>query len=517
MGTKQDTRKPLTGEEYLESIKDGREIWLHGERVKNPVEHPAFRNSARSIARLYDALHEPQYKDVLTTETDTGSGTYTHKFFRASRSVDELVGARDAIATWSRLTYGQMGRSPDYKASFLATLGGNPEYYAPFEENARRWYKEAQEKVWFFNHAIINPPVDRNKPIHEVGDVFVRVEKETDQGIVVSGAKMVATGSANCHYNFVAHYGPLPIQKEDFALVFIAPMNTPGVKLICRPSYEMNAAVMGSPFDYPLSSRFDENDTVLIFDKALIPWENVLIYRNIEKANGFFPVSGFLHRFTFHGVTRLAVKLDFIVGLMLKAIKLAGTDQFRGVQANVGEIIAWRHLFWSISDAMARNPMKGANGTVLPNLNYGLAYRVFMTYGWPKVKEIIENVVAGGLIVQPSSVEDFKNEELRPYLDKLYRGSNGYDAESKMKVIKLLWDAIGSEYGGRHELYERNYSGNHENIRLENLFSAKESGEAEEYEKFAEQCLNDYDLNGWTNSTWINPDDVSRVIKKVAL
>lgn len=126
-------------------------------------------------------------------------------------------------------------------------------------------------------------------------------------------------------------------------------------------------------------------------------------------------------------------------------------------------------------------------------------------------------MVAGGLIVQPSSVEDFKNEELRPYLDKLYRGSNGYDAESKMKVIKLLWDAIGSEYGGRHELYERNYSGNHENIRLENLFSAKESGEAEEYEKFAEQCLNDYDLNGWTNSTWINPDDVSRVIKKVAL
>lgn len=506
-------RKPLTGEEFLESIQDGRELWLYGEKVKNPVDHPAFRNSARSIARLYDALHDPKYKDVLTTETDTGSGTYTHKFFRASRSAQELLEARDAIAAWARLTYGQMGRSPDYKASFLATLGGNPEYYAPFDENARRWYKVAQEKVWFFNHAIINPPVDRNKPVHEVSDVFVHVEKETDAGIIVSGAKMVATGSACCHYNFVAHYGPTPIQKEEFALVFIAPMDTPGVKLICRPSYEYSASVMGSPFDYPLSSRFDENDTVLVFDKALIPWENVLIYRDLEKVNSFFPVSGFLHRFTFHGLTRLAVKLDFIIGLLLKAIRAAGTDRFRGVQANVGEVIAWRHLFWAMTDAMALNPNPGPNGTVLPNLDYGLAYRVFGSIGWPRVKEIIENVVAGGLIVQTSSVEDFKNEELRPYLEKLYRGSNGVDAESKMKVIKLLWDAIGSEYGGRHELYERNYSGNHENVRLENLMNALNTGQAEEFEKFAEQCLSEYDLNGWTDPTWINPTDVSRVLK----
>ncbi len=303
------------------------------------------------------------------------------------------------------------------------------------------------------------------------------------------------------------------MQKEEFALVFVAPMDTPGVKLICRPSYEYNASVMGSPFDYPLSSRFDENDTVLVFDKAFIPWENVLIYRDVEKANGFFPASGFLNRFSFHGLTRLAVKLDFIVGLLLKAVRGAGTDQFRGVQANVGEVIAWRHLFWAMTDAMALNPSPGSNGTVLPNLNYGLAYRVFGTYGWPKVKEIIENIVAGGMIVQTSSVEDFKNEELRPYLEKLYRGSNGVDAESKMKVIKLMWDAIGSEYGGRHELYERNYAGNHENIRLENLLTAWATGEADEFEKFADQCLSEYDLNGWTDPTWINPTDISRVLK----
>lgn len=190
------------------------------------------------------------------------------------------------------MSYGWMGRSPDYKASFLGTLGANSEFYAPFEDNAKRWYKESQEKVLYWNHAIINPPVDRNLPPDEVGDVFMKVERETDAGLIVSGgAKVVATGSAITNYNFIAHYG-LPIKKKEFALICTVPMDAPGIKLICRTSYSQQAAVMGSPFDYPLSSRFDENDTVFIFDKVLVPWENVFLYGDIEKINGFFPVSG---------------------------------------------------------------------------------------------------------------------------------------------------------------------------------------------------------------------------------
>ncbi|WP_409300200.1 4-hydroxyphenylacetate 3-hydroxylase family protein [Peribacillus sp. SCS-155] len=503
------TKRPLTGQEYLESLRDGREVWIHGEKVEDVTTHPAFRNSARSIARLYDALHDEKTKDILTVQTDTGNGGYTQKYFQTDKTTEDLLKSRDAIAQWAKLSYGQMGRSPDYKAAFLATLGADPDYYAPYQDNARRWYKEAQENNWFFNHAIINPPVDRHKPLEAVSDIFIKAVGETKEGVIVSGAKMVATGSALTNYNFVAHYGAAPITKEEFALCFIASMDTPGVKLVSRASYEMNAAVMGSPFDYPLSSRFDENDAVLIFDEALIPWGNILIYKDVHKINNFFAESGFLNRFTFHGVTRLAVKLDFVSGLLIKAVKVNGTDQFRGVQANVGEVLAWRNMFWALSDAMALNPNQGTNGTVLPNLNYGLAYRVFMSEGWPKVKEIIENVVAGSLIVQPSSSRDFKNPELRPLLDKLYRGSNGVESVEKIKLIKLLWDVVGTEYGGRHELYERNYSGNHENIRLENLIVANQNGQASEFEKFVDECMSDYDLNGWTNDTWINPDDIS--------
>jgi two-component FAD-dependent monooxygenase len=131
---------------------------------------------------------------------------------------------------------------------------------------------------------------------------------------VVSGAKVVATGSALTHYNFIAHYG-LPISKREFALVATVPMDAPGMKLICRPSYTATAAVMGSPFDHPLSSRLDENGTILVLDKVLIPWENVFIYGDVDKVRLFSAQSGFLPRFTFHGCTRLAVKLEFIAGL----------------------------------------------------------------------------------------------------------------------------------------------------------------------------------------------------------
>ena len=131
--------RPFTGQEYLESIRDGREIWIYGERVKDVTTHPAFRNTVRMIARLYDALHDPAKQPVLTMETDTGSGGFTHRFYRASRSVEEMVAARDAIAAWARESYGWIGRSPDYKAAFLATLGANSAFYEPYEENAKRW------------------------------------------------------------------------------------------------------------------------------------------------------------------------------------------------------------------------------------------------------------------------------------------------------------------------------------------------------------------------------------------
>ena len=160
----EEVHRPMTGTEYLQSLRDGREAWIYGERVKDVTVHPAFRNQARMVARMYDALHHPDTKAQLTCTTDTGSGGYTHRFFRASHSVDEMVAARDAIATWERIGFGWMGRSPGFMGAFTGMLGANAEFFAPYQANARRWYTETQEKVLFFNHALTTPPVDRRLP-----------------------------------------------------------------------------------------------------------------------------------------------------------------------------------------------------------------------------------------------------------------------------------------------------------------------------------------------------------------
>jgi 4-hydroxyphenylacetate 3-monooxygenase len=501
--------RPFTGAEYLASLRDGREVYIYGERVEDVTTHPAFRNAARSISRLYDALHDEKLQPFLTSPTDTGSGGYTHKFFRAARSREELLQQRDAIAHWARMSYGWMGRSPDYKASLMNTLGANHQFYGKFSDNAKAWYRRAQEHVLFMNHAIVNPPVDRAKAADQVKDVFITIQKETDAGIYVSGAKVVATSSALTHYNFLGQNAAVPTHDTDLAVMFIAPMNAPGVKLICRASYEMMASVMGSPFDYPLSSRFDENDAIFVFDNAFIPWEDVLLHRDLEKLKSFFPQSGFLAGYQFQGCTRLAVKLDFLVGLIAKALRAAGSDDFRGNQAMLGEIIAWRNLFWALTDAMAANPTPWVGGAVLPNEQSGSSYRVFAGDAYGRVKEIVEKIVASALIYLPSSARDFTNPAIDKYLARYVRGSHGIGYRERIKVMKLLWDAIGSEFGGRHELYEMNYAGNHEDIRIQAMWNARTTGTLDKMTALAEQCLADYDENGWRDGPWLDPGDVA--------
>lgn len=497
--TPPETNDLMTSDDYLASLQDGRQVYLYGERIADVTAHPAFRNAARSVARLYDTLHDPAQRDLLTAVDDYG--IRTHKFFRPAKSAQDLLEARDAIAAWARLSYGFMGRTPDYKAAFMASLGADPGFYAPYDANALNWYKKFAARGLFLNHVLVNPPVDRHKPIHEVADVFVHLVKERDDGIVVSGAKMLATGSAITHATFVAQNSSANLEQgraEDFALVFIAKMDTPGAKLLCRNSYEQAAR---SPFDNPLSSRFDENDAVLLFDNAFIPWEDVLIYRDTERANTFYRGSGFFSRYNLQSGTRLGVKLDFMSGLFAKGIAANGTDAFRGVQVALGDVIGWRNLIWALTAMLCMDPQPGPGDSVIPKTENAATLRLFSHECWSAIHSIFETFLGGAPIVVPSSYKDLLNDDLRPVIDAYYRGSDS-SAEERIKLFKLIWDAIGSEFGARHELYERNYSGNNEQIRLDVLNFARVKGHLKDFTSFAEQCMGEYDLHGWTGETW---------------
>ncbi|WP_288143266.1 4-hydroxyphenylacetate 3-hydroxylase N-terminal domain-containing protein, partial [Escherichia coli] len=281
-------------------------------------------------------------------------------------------------------------------------LGANPGFYGQFEQNARNWYTRIQETGLYFNHAIVNPPIDRHLPTDKVKDVYIKLEKETDAGIIVSGAKVVATNSALTHYNMIG-FGSAQVMGEnpDFALMFVAPMDANGVKLISRASYEMVAGATGSPYDYPLSSRFDENDAILVMDNVLIPWENVLIYRDFDRCRRWTMEGGFARMYPLQACVRLAVKLDFITALLKKSLECTGTLEFRGVQADLGEVVAWRNTFWALSDSMCSEATPWVNGAYLPDHAALQTYRVLAPMAYAKIKNIIERNVTSGLIYLP--------------------------------------------------------------------------------------------------------------------
>lgn len=449
---------------------------------------------------MYDALHDPDLGTVLLGEDR--QGIVTHRFFMPSYTTEDLLAARDAMAVWARLSYGYMGRSPDYKASFMATLGADPDWYQPFGESARSWYRRYAEQCLFLNHVLINPPIDRDREVHEVEDVYVHVVEERDEGMVVEGAKMLATGSALTHATFVAQnsaVGLEPGKSEDYALAFIVPMDAPGMKLVSRASYEQPVQ---APWDYPLSSRFDENDAVAIFDRVFVPWEDVLVYRDIEKATGFYAQSGFMPRYTLQSGTRLAIKLEFLCGLLARGLKANGTSEFRGVQAKLGELIGWRNLIWGITSTLCHETQPGPGGSVVPALEYATLIRLFGTQAFPKAREIFTELLGGAPLVTPSSSRDLLSEELRPLIDRYYRGSEG-DAHDRVKLFKLIWDAVGSEFGSRHAWYEVNYGGNQDQIRLDVLRFAQIRGLADSFDELVESCLADYDLDGWSDDIWL--------------
>ena len=498
-----------TGDDFLASLRDDRHVYIHGRRIDDVSEHPATRGSARSIARLYDAMHDPAHAaDLLAPIDDAGPPGRTHAFFPVKRDRDGLMQAQSAIACWARLTYGWMGRTPDYKASLTSTFGACPGWYGKFEANARRWYTKAQRELPFIAHAIVNPPIDRHLPVEDTGDVAVRVVSESSAGIRVRGAKVVATSAALGNWVFVGQTPATASDDDSMAMMFLAPVAAEGVKIICRASYEQAAARHGGPTDYPLSSRFDENDAMLVFEDVLVPWENVLVHRDPKRVRSFFTGTGFVNNFLFHGCTRLAVKMEFMAGLLAKALRLTGGDEHRGNQAMLGEVVAYAHTFWSLSTAMASSPDAGGHDRygdtphVLPNRRAALAYSVLAPQAWSRVREIVQTSVASGLIYLPSSAADLANPEIDRLLAVYCRGSRGVGHAERIKVMKLLWDAVGSEFAGRHELYERNYAGSAEGVRLQAMGEAQRSGRLAAMEGLVDECLGDYDAAGWKPGAW---------------
>ena len=447
----------MRGEKFLKSLNDGRTVWLDGVKVTNIDIHPAFRGTLGTIRSLFDTLDDPKLRDQAGYRIE-GREAYAHSSFLVPYTPEQLAQRSRTFAFWSQRCNGMMSRLSDYARSFItgwyAARQELDRLEPGFAQKITAYYETARDNDLFLTTAIIDPQIDRSSGLDDerIASRFLHVVKETSEGIIVRGAKMIATGAPYTHDFVIFSFLKLEQAHREHAHVLIVPANAPGLHIVCRQSFARD-----KEHDYPISARYDEMDAVLFFDDVLIPWERVLMYGNTDKVMAL-RANKTANALAFHqNVVRYVAKLEFITGVTFAVAEAIGVGGFLHIQEKLGELLTQIDTIKALVIASEAEARYDGNGVLLPELSYIHTARNVGTKFYPRAVEILQQIGGGGFVQMPSSIEDFYGT-ISGLMNQYFEGA-AVSAEKKVQLFKLAWDLIGSPLGSRHELYERFYAG----------------------------------------------------------
>jgi len=481
-----------TGRQYIESLRDGRAVYVNGERVKDVTEHSAFRGSVRSIAGLYDLASSPQTRDAITYPSPR-TGEPVNVAFLQPRDRADLARRRRGLQAWAESTYGLMGRSPDHVAGFLVGFSLRPDLFARggarYAEHVVRYYEHVRDNDLYVSYVLIPPQIDRSKPAHQQTDptLYAGVVEERNDGIVVSGAQVLGTGAAISNEVFFSQIAPLRPGDENYALSLAVPIATPGVRLIVRRPYAEGAP---SVFDYPLSTRFDESDAVVVFDRVFVPWERVFIYRDVPLTFAQFYETPAHVLGNHQAQVRFWVKSRFLTGLAHRLVEANGVDKQPPVQSMLGELAAYSAMAGGLVTASEAECVEDPRGFVYPSPTYIYANGWLQATYYGTMLNMLRELTGSGFLQVPSSYRDFHNAEIAPDLER-FLSSPAVDAVERTKLFKLGWDLVGSEFAGRHAQYELFYAGSRSMTTALRTYRTYDFAGAR---ALVDRCLASYDL-----------------------
>lgn len=442
-----------TGSEFVASLRDGRTIFVNGEQVKDVTTYAPFAGIIGTLASLYDL--QDARRDTLTYPSPTSGRPVATSFLMATtlEQAEARIRAEEARAEH---TLGLMGRLPDFCNALVTDAATVADYVGRREsrygENLRRYYEACREHDWCLTHTLVDPQIDRAKGPAEQPDPFMalRLVRETDRGIVVRGAKMLSTLAPFANEIWVGPFYPRRPGEEPYALCFALPMDTPGMKFICRETYDSGRGA----FDRPLSSRFDEEDALAVFDDVEVPFERVFINGDVDCFNGMLGrTPGYA---MLQATIRGMVKLRFLAGLACHVAETIGRADAIHVQAQLGELVANAELVAGLVRAAAQEVVLGAT-KALPHRGLAATLWVLIPQAQMRAVETIRQVGGSGLIMTPTA-KDFANPEIAGYLEKYLQG-RGVAARDRVELFKLAWDMIGAPFGSRQLQYEWFYAG----------------------------------------------------------
>ena len=442
-----------TGQEYRESLRDSRSIYVNGTRVRDVTAYPPFQGIIATIAGLYDLQHDPAHQSLLTYPSPT-SGEPVSLSFLLAETIEEVERRRRAEEFRAEATFGLMGRLPDFMNALVTdaaaahTFLGQQE--SRFGHNVLRYYEQCREHDWCLTHTLVDPQIDRSKGPAEQADpeAALHFVRETDRGIIVCGARMLSTLAPFSNELWVGPFYPRKRGEEPYTLCFAVPMDTPGLKFICREAYDSGRSI----FDRPLSSRFDEEDALAVFDDVLVPWERVFINGDIEASNY---ILGRAPGYTLlQAVIRGTVKLRFMAGLACHVAEAIGRTAAPHVQAQLGELVANVELANGLVHTSAQEVVTSRRDSLR---TLAATLWVFIPQAQVRAAEVIRQLSGSGLIMTPTE-GDFSNPDIAPYLEKYLQGKD-LSARARVQLFKLAWDMLGEQFGSRQLQYEWFYAG----------------------------------------------------------
>jgi 4-hydroxyphenylacetate 3-monooxygenase len=480
-----------SGEDYVRGLRDGRNVLLNGERVADVTAHPAFAAGIRTVAQLYDLAHDPANRELMT-HTSPRDARPVNKAWLVPRTREDLSARRRAIKCWADASYGFLGRSPDHVASFFAGFAGSAPFYARggqhFADNLLRFAAKAADEDLYVSYVIVHPTIDRAKPAHEQAEpyLYAGAAAERDNGIIIRGAQMLGTGSVMSDYILVTVILPLKAGDEDYAISCVVPTGAPGVKLYPRRPYALGAT---SVFDYPLSSRFDETDSLVVFDDVFVPWEDVFIYKNIELTAGQFSVTAAHVLGNTQSHIRSWAKLQFLVGLVKRCMDLSGRAVNSETVAQLGDLATRVSLVEGMILAAEAAAELDQFGVMRPKDSLLYASQVFQQALYPALLNQLRGLMGGSLIQLPATVAELRAPNSAVDMERYVRWPKATGAE-RVKLLKLLWDALGSEFGSRHLQYEMFYAGEPASIQGREFRNFDWASA----EALVDRCLASYDI-----------------------
>jgi len=450
-----------TGAQYLQGLRDNREVWTRGVRVEDVTAEPGMARGAATLASFLDRQNDPQWRDTITYLDDDGDRC--GMAFQIPKSVEDVKARGRSYYEWAKWSNGMFGRTPDYKNASIMAFSTATDFLAQgtkgrtdFAANMKAFYTHARKNDLVLTHTLVNPTVSHQQAVEgKYSDkVALQVVEETDEGIVVNGARLLAT------------LGPLSDEIEvfpstvlrgsdeniPFAFAFAMPIATPGMRLICRDSYDEGK----SHFDAPLASRYEEMDAVVVFENVLVPWERVFMYGQPELCNQAFNATNAVVHMMHQVACGKLAKAEFMVGLMCSIAQATGKDKDLYVKGLISEVMMMTETVRALVFSAEAQAHEDQWGNFIPLRSPVDTSRNLFPKMYPRMVEILQLLGSSSLMATPAEA-DFANA-LSDDVAQYFQVAN-LDSRDRVALFRLAHDVAVSGFGNRQALYERFFFG----------------------------------------------------------